>query len=82
MGNKFTLEDVLLEGVLEAYHNEVVATEMEDLIIGKKKEYADEADWCLMKVTEWIDAANNRASLAFRYDMEARIEEHFAQEDM
>jgi hypothetical protein len=47
----------LVEAAQAAYQWEVVDTEMEILLIGPGKEYADSADWREERITEWIEEA-------------------------
>ena len=52
------IEDYIIAvAAMEMYDIEVRSTEMEPLIIGTNKDYADIKDWCDCKINEWIETA-------------------------
>ncbi len=59
INNPALLQAVVCQAAEEAYKEEIVATDMED-IIGPGQEYADKQDWMSSKIKDWADMVGDR----------------------
>lgn len=69
-----TINPTLLQLALElaageAYQDEVIDTEMEDVIIGEDGEFATPEDWTKAKVQQWIDCVGEKFKLFHQMDI-------------
>lgn len=68
MSNKYL--KALYVAAQQAYHDEVVATDMEEFTIGEGNEYLDETDWIKNRVEYWINEAQREGTLPVKlYDV-------------
>ena len=52
--SKLSLSVALLCAADEAYKNDVLDTEMEEMLVGKDLEFSDKDDWIMQKLQEWL----------------------------